>query len=138
MGKRGPRKKDMRMNALEGNPGNRKQVERCPVIDLSTGTLRVPFRLNKEEKVIWREVQSSFPKLYFTVADKHLLIIYCQVMGLIQRVRKAIANKPLVTTRANGSEYVNPLLKIIQQAETELMKLSEILGLAAHRKHRLG
>ena len=40
-----------------------------------------------------------------------------------------MANKPLVTTRANGSEYVNPLLKIIQQAETELMKLSEILGL---------
>ena len=55
-------------------------------------------------------------------------------MGLIQRARKAMANKPLLTTRANGSEYVNPLLRINQQLETELMKLSEILGLTRAKR----
>ena len=134
MGKRGPQPKSSEIKKMEGNPGNRDPEDFSPREDLSTGGLFIPTSLRREEKDVWRYVLASMPSWYFRAADKHLLMTYCRVMCRLQRAERAMMRKPLISKRGNGAECLSPYMKVIEEAETKLVKLSDALGISRNKR----
>jgi phage terminase small subunit len=116
--------------ALEGNAGQRKLVEPEVELDISTGSLRIPTRLCTDGKAVWRDLLSSFPKWYFTAADKDLLILYCKQVALKTKLERSMKRGKLVIERGNGSECLNPRIKAISDTAALILKLAEKLQIA--------
>lgn len=136
MGKRGPKPKSPEIKAMEGNRGNRKPVPEALEVDISEGKIAIPNGLRKDERQVWRELVASFPSWYFKPADRHLMMAYCRVVGRYNRADLALRRKPMVTMRGTGGEVVSPYIKVMEQAELQLVKISEKLGVT--RDKRLG
>lgn len=136
MGKRGPKAAPNEQKALEGNPGKRKLVAQVDEDDLSSGSLRMPTRLTELERQVWRDTLEAFPSWYFTLADKALLVAYCRAVVRLEKSEKALQNKSAVQARANGSPCISPHIAIINSALSQIMALSDQLGIS--RKHRRG
>lgn len=136
MGKHGPKPKSPKIKAMEGNPGKRKLVPEASEVDIYEGKTAIPNGLRKDERQIWRELTTAFPSWYFRPADQHLMIAYCRVMGRYNRAELSLRRKPMVTKRGTGGEATSQYIRIMEQAETQLMKLSERLAIT--RDKRLG
>lgn len=136
MGKRGPAPKANAARALEGNPGNRRVVAQVDEDDLSSGSLRMATRLTEEERRVWADTLAAFPSWYFTAADKYQLIAYCRAVARMERSEKALQKTSTVEKRANGSPCLNPHVAVINAALSQVMALSDALGIS--RKHRRG
>lgn len=134
MGKRGPQPKSNEKKALEGNPGQRKLEETPQVEDVSTGSLRIPTRLCVEGKKVWHELMDSFPDWYFTGADKHLLVMYCEHVARRNKLEKQMRNAPMTVKRGNGSECLNPKVRAIMDIDPLVLKLAEKLGITRDRR----
>lgn len=134
MGKRGPKPKPLEEKLLEGNPGKGALVERVEEDDLSFGTLRMPQRLTEMERQVWNDTLMSFPSWYFRPADKMLLIAYCRAVVRLEKSEKALQNKSAVEKRSNGSPCISPHITVINSSLSQVMHLSEMLGIT--RKSR--
>lgn len=89
---------------------------------------------------VWRRV---VPLVAETVAlretDLDALRQYCEAVALRARALKELAGDgvPLVCLTPNGAQQVNPLLKIVSQADSIILKLSERFGLDPASRKRL-
>lgn len=134
MGKRGPQPKPKEERLLEGNPSKRPLKAETDEDDLSSGSLRMPTRLTEGERQIWRDTLEAFPSWYFRPADKALLIAYCRAVVRLEKSEKALQNKSAVEKRANGSPCVNPHVAIINTALSQVVQLSEVLGITRSKR----
>lgn len=136
MGLRGPKPKDPKIKALEGNPGKRKVTVEPDLDDMSSGSLRMPTRLTEEERRVWSDTVGAFPSYYFTLADKYLLVAYCRAVSRVERSEKALQKSSTVLERANGSKCLNPHIAAINLGVAQVKSLAESLGLT--RRTRRG
>lgn len=134
MGKRGPQPKPKEESLLEGNPSKRPVKAEIDEDDLSSGSLRMPTRLTEGERAVWRETLDAFPSWYFRPADKALLIAYCRAVVRLEKSEKALQNKSAVEKRANGSPCVNPHIAVINTALSQVVHLSEVLGITRSKR----
>ena len=134
MGKRGPPPKSKEERVLEGNPAKRRLPVDHDEDDLSSDTLRMPTRLTEAERQVWRDTLEAFPSWYFRQADKILLIAYCRAVARLEKSEKALQNKSAVEKRANGSPCLNPHIAIINSALSQVVHLSDVLGLTRARR----
>lgn len=134
MGKRGPQPKSPENKALEGNPGNRNLQDYSPREDVSGSDLVTPRLTNADERQGYREVVEAMPKWWFTQADKHALIAYAQAYGRMRHARRVLTSESMVISRSNGSRCVNPILTVLQQAENDVMKWRDELGLSRAKR----
>lgn len=102
----------------------------------NTGTLRTPTRLCKEGRKAFHELIGAFPDWYFDHKDLHLIVAYCEVMARMTKANRKLRSSEMIVTRGNGSQCINPLLTVIQQAELRLQGLSDALGIT--REKRVG
>lgn len=134
MGKRGPQPKAKQERLLEGNPSKRPIAPDVDEDDLSSGSLRMPTRMTEAERQVWRDTLDAFPSWYFRPADKMLLIAYCRAVVRLEKSEKALQNKSAVDKRANGSPCLNPHIAIINTALSQVVQLSEVLGLTRAKR----
>lgn len=134
MGKRGPQPKPKEERLLEGNPSKRKIKAEIDEDDLSSGSLRMPTRMSEGERQVWRDTLESFPSWYFKPADKYLLIAYCRAVVRLEKSESALKNKSAVQTRANGSPCLSPHIAIINAALSQVVQLSEVLGITRTKR----
>jgi P27 family predicted phage terminase small subunit len=69
--------------------------------------------------------------------DLDALCQYCDAAVLRAKAVLELADERLTLMSPNGARQVNPLLKVISQAESVLMKLSERFGLDPASRKRL-
>lgn len=134
MGKRGPKPKSNEKKALEGNPGQRKLQETPEEVDLSTGSLRIPTRLCTDGKQAWRDLMEAFPDWYFTAADKHLLVMYCEHIARRNKLERGMKREAMVKEGTNGRTWLNPKINAIMDLDKLIIQLSEKLGLTRDRR----
>ncbi len=134
MAKRGRPPKSPEIKELEGNPGNRPIQSVSVNDDLSSDGLRMPARLTEVERQVWQDTVCSMPSWWFRQADKYMLLLYCRAIARIEKSERALKNSDTILTRANGSKCLNPHLQVIQAGSSEVLKLSEMLGLTRARR----
>lgn len=137
MGKRGPKPQSAETKALKGNPGNRPLAKVQEGVDPTSGHLRMPQSLTKDQREVWQRLISAYPSWYFTPADRDLLASYCQVQARIASAEHLMKNKPMVLERGNGSACRNPLLDIIDKQRGMLLQLTESLGLGREKRKQV-
>ena len=125
------------MKALEGNPGNRKLTEPKEEVDISSGSLRIPTRLCTDGKQAWHDLMDSFPDWYFTAADKHLLIMYCEHIARRNKLERGMRREAMVTKGENGRKWLNPKLNVIMDLDKLILQLSEKLGITREKRRGL-
>lgn len=69
--------------------------------------------------------------------DADALRQYCEAAVLREKAVAELENAPLLMSGPNGAQYGNPLMKIISQQETLMMKLAERFGLDPASRRRL-
>lgn len=119
---------------MEGNPSKRAIKPETDEDDLSSGSLRMPTRMTEGERAVWRETLEAFPSWYFRPADKMLLIAYCRAVVRLEKSEKALQNKSAVEKRANGSPCINPHIAVINTALSQVLQLSEVLGITRSKR----
>lgn len=136
MGLRGPKPKDPKINALQGNPSKRPVRVEVEEADPSSGSLRMPTRLTEEERRVWTDTIEAFPSYYFTMADKYLLLAYCRAVARVERSEKALQKSSTVLERANGSKCLNPHIAAVNLGVAQIKSLAEALAIT--RRTRRG
>lgn len=69
--------------------------------------------------------------------DADALRQYCEAVVLREKAVAELEEAPLLCEGPNGAQYGNPLMKIIKEQETLMMKLSERFGLDPASRRRL-
>lgn len=69
--------------------------------------------------------------------DADALRQYCEAAVLREKAVAELEGAPLLCSGPNGAEYANPLMKIITQQETLMLKLAERFGLDPASRRRL-
>lgn len=69
--------------------------------------------------------------------DADALRQYCEAAVLREKAVKEMENAPLLMSGPNGAEYANPLMKIIKEQESLMLKLAERFGLDPSSRRRL-
>jgi P27 family predicted phage terminase small subunit len=70
-------------------------------------------------------------------SDVDAIVQYCESVVLRSRALKELESADLILMTPNGASQVNPLLKIVSQCESVMMKLSERFGLDPASRQRL-
>jgi P27 family predicted phage terminase small subunit len=69
--------------------------------------------------------------------DADALRQYCEAVMLREKAVAELEDAPLLMCGPNGAEYANPLMKIIAQQESVMMRLAERFGLDPASRRRL-
>ena len=69
--------------------------------------------------------------------DMDALRQYCEACVIRSKAMKELEDQPYTLVTPNGAMQVNPLLKVISQQESVMMKLSERFGLDPASRKRL-
>lgn len=113
-------------NLADPAPGGRGAAPQAPE-DLS------PAALAK-----WRAIVPMIADLCdLRDTDADALRQYCEAAVLHAKASRELDGQPLTIDTPNGAMMVNPLLKVMRQAEATMMKLSERFGLDPASRKRL-
>lgn len=86
----------------------------------------------------WRAIVPLIAKLVpLKEVDADALRQYCEAVVLREKAVAELEDAPLLMSGPNGAEYANPLMKIITQQETLMMKMAERFGLDPASRRRL-
>lgn len=69
--------------------------------------------------------------------DADALRQYCEAAVLREKAVGELEDAPLLMSGPNGAEYGNPLMKIIKEQDTLMMKLAERFGLDPSSRKRM-
>ena len=119
---------------MEGNPGNRDEDDFHPRQDVSEPGLLQSRLTNKDERAAWNHLVTCMPSWWFTEADRHALVAYCQAYGRMRQARRILLKEAMVISRANGSKCVNPILTVLTEAENSIMKWRDELGISRAKR----
>lgn len=97
-----------------------------------------PVGLGKKAAAKWRAIVPLIAKqMPLKEVDADALRQYCEAVVLREKAVAELEDAPLLMAGPNGAEYANPLMKIITQQETLMMKMAERFGLDPASRRRL-
>ena len=127
MGARGRPPKPVALRLIEGNPGKRAIKDDA----LKIGGPPLPTRsMGKEARVIWDRLVKFMPLGVWNCCDSDLLVAYCNLVVLHDRVAtEFMASPSLTVANRNGEPVMNPLIKAQLETASRMATLGARLGL---------
>ena len=126
MGKRGPKPKPAELRRLEGNPGYKPINENAPE---ASGRPQRPDYLSAYAIKVWDRLIGSMPEKIYTAADQDLLAAYCVQADLHRNAVKQANSEGAVIPNEEGRPFVNPCIKVLNEAARQMTSLGTRLGL---------
>lgn len=126
MGKRGPKPKPMELRRIEGNPAKRPMNDEAPE---ARGRPLPPDYLSVYGREVWDRVIGSMPDKIYTAADQDLLAAYCVQSDLHRNAVKQTNIEGAVIPGNEGRSYVNPCVKVLNEAARQMTSIGTRLGL---------
>ena len=126
-------------SALKAAAGNKAKLgkARIKVDPKGVGKPTLPPGLSKDAKLLWAHIVASLPAEVLSRADDAALEIYRQGMEPLSRgCRRGRQNRPAGPV-GDKVRCRNPLLSVIAQAETIMLKAAAELGLTPAARARL-
>jgi len=97
-----------------------------------------PVGMGKRAVAKWRAIVPLIAaQVPLKEVDADALRQYCEAVVLREKAVAELEDAPLLMSGPNGAEYANPLMKIITQQETLMMKMAERFGLDPSSRRRL-
>jgi P27 family predicted phage terminase small subunit len=97
-----------------------------------------PPGLGKRAQAKWRAIVPLIAQqVALKEVDADALRQYCEAVVLREKAVAELEDAPLLMSGPNGAEYANPLMKIITQQESLMMKMAERFGLDPSSRRRL-
>lgn len=126
MGKRGPKPKPMELRRIEGNPSRRPMNDSAPE---AQGRPQPPDYLSAYARTVWDRVIGSMPEKIYTAADQDLLAAYCVQSDLHRSAAEQAGREGAVIPSNEGRSYVNPCIKVLNEAARQMTSIGTRLGL---------
>lgn len=109
---------------------NRKSLPKSgDPVPAKTGPPSPPSDVTKDVREKWVELMPLLPSAAMLECDTDVIRQYCETYCRRVKAVTELQGMPLVVEVQNGATMMNPLVKIIQQCDSMLMKLSQRLGL---------
>lgn len=97
-----------------------------------------PSGMGKRAVAKWRVIVPLIARIVpLKEVDADALRQYCEACVLREKAVGELEDAPLLMSGPNGAQYGNPLMKIIKEQETVMMKLAERFGLDPASRRRL-
>ena len=140
MGRRGPPPQPTRLRVINGNRGrrplNKKEPQLQPVSDI--GDAKPPKFLDAIAVAEWNRV---FPDLIaadvLAKVDLSCLANYCRTWSLFVSADRKVAKMGMVIIGTRGTLVKNPMISVMQNAQRDLTRLSQELGITPASRSRV-
>jgi P27 family predicted phage terminase small subunit len=97
-----------------------------------------PGTLTAGGRVKWAMIVPQIARLcQLRETDADALAAYCEAWALRTRAAAEMEGQPLALATPNGTLQIHPLLKIMEKADAQILKLSERFGLTPADRKRL-
>lgn len=115
-----------------------RKVSPRGVADSEGGAVRMPGDMTPHASAKWLAIVPLIEDMTtIRETDVDALRQYCEACCLRTKAMLELEDKELILITPNGAYQTNPLLKVIAQAESVMMKLSERFGLDPTSRKRL-
>jgi P27 family predicted phage terminase small subunit len=128
MGKRGTKPKPLELRRLEGNPAKRPLNLDDAVV--ANGRPQPPDYVSNYAREVWDRVIGSMPSTVYTAADQDLLAAYCVASDLHRSAAMQAGREgAVIPGEGEGRSYVNPCIKVLNEAAQKMAMIGSRLGL---------
>lgn len=120
--------------------GRKKAPKPCgAVADEKAGYVPpMPVGMGPKAVAKWRAIVPLIAQqVGLKEVDADALRQYCEAVVLREKAVAELEDSPLLCSGPNGAEYASPLMKIIKEQESTMMKLAERFGLDPASRRRL-
>jgi P27 family predicted phage terminase small subunit len=119
-------RKHPELKRLDGNPGKRPFDDLLIVAD---GEPTAPEHLSEDGTACFEMIVRSMPPSVYATADTFMLAAFAEAWSMHKRATLALQAQPLVLRFANGQEYQNPWLTILNGQARIMATIGSRLGL---------
>ena len=129
MGSRGPKKEPVRISEMKDS-WRAKARKKEP--KFNSGIPECPSCLDDTAKKEWMRIISilrSAGKSFINESDMAALSSYCQAWSQFVKANQELKKCPLIQYNAYGNPMKNPLISIINDARTAILRFSHEYGL---------
>jgi P27 family predicted phage terminase small subunit len=124
------------VNKLRGNPGRRRG--KSGAMAFQAGLPSAPEYLRGGDLEIWRELTTELHALgIITKFDQHILAVYCQAVGELNKHTAALENESDVIVSTRGGSQLNPRVRYVKSLREEIAKYASELGLSPTSRNKL-
>lgn len=122
-----------------GNPREAKSVEPAASLTVEEWVEPAPpSNLGPIGQHIWSSVWSAGRNVYHTQTDCFVIERYCKLQERRLSLEARIEDEGWTVVGSQGQDVLNPLARVVQDAESKLTALEDRLGLNAEARIRLG
>jgi len=123
--------------SLRGDPGKRRKKSAAdPAFE--TAIPAAPDYLQGQALIEWdRITQELAHKQIITLVDQQMLGVYCQAVGLLDEVTKALETEGMTVTSTRGIAQINPLMREQGRLRQEIAKYSSELGITPTARNKV-
>lgn len=115
--------------ALRGNPGHRPLNTLEPVVE-DTGIPGAPRDLDDSEIEEWNRLAPILYKMgVLKSIDVDELANYCRAYVRYKDAHQSLTPETFTIVAGNGSRVANPLIRVIEQAATEMHRIRQGFGM---------
>jgi P27 family predicted phage terminase small subunit len=134
----GPPPVPLERKRARGNPGKRSLpaiTETHALASLTTAD--APANLGEGGRQAWERMAASCP--WLGESDRDMMIMLCQKIDRRDQMVETLASEPfVVVNESTGVPRANPLVNLLSELETDIVRMLSLLGMTPTDRTRLG